>query len=124
MHDQIRVGVVGTSWWADWMHLPSIKSHPQAELAAICGRTREPAEAMAQKYGIPLIFSEYRDMLARGDLQAVIVSTPDDLHHQIVMDALDAGMHVLCEKPLAMNADHARAMYERAEQRGVKHMTF
>ena len=124
MTDRIRVGVVGTSWWADNMHLPSIKSHPRAELAAICGRTREPAEAMAQKYAIPQVYSDYREMIARGDLQALVVSTPDDLHYQITMDALDAGLHVLCEKPLAMNADQARAMYERAEARGVKHMTY
>ncbi len=124
MEDRIRIGVVGTSWWADWMHLPSLKSHPRAELAAICGRNREPAEAMAQKYDIPLVFSDYRDMLARGDLQALVVSTPDDQHYQITMDGLESGLHVLCEKPLAMNAGQARAMYERAEARGVKHMTF
>jgi predicted dehydrogenase len=124
MEDRIRIGVVGTSWWADWMHLPALKSHPRAELAAICGRTRERAEAMAQKYAIPLVFSDYRDMIARGDLQALVISTPDDLHYQITIDALEAGLHVLCEKPLAMNANQAQAMYERAEARGVKHMTF
>lgn len=124
MADSVRVGVVGTSWWADWMHLPALKSHPRVELAAICGRTREPAEAMAQKYDIPLIFGDYKQMLAQADLQALVVSVPDDLHYQIAIDALDDGLHVLCEKPLAMNADQARAMYQRAEQRGVKHMTY
>jgi len=124
MEDRIRIGVVGTSWWADLMHLPTLKSHPRAELAAICGRARQPAEAMAQKYAIPLVFSDYRDMLANADLQALVVSTPDDQHYQITMDALEAGLHVLCEKPLAMSAGQARDMYERASARGVKHMTF
>ena len=53
MSASIKVGVVGTSWWADWMHLPSLASHPRAELAAICGRTPAPAAALAEKYGIP-----------------------------------------------------------------------
>jgi len=53
MSQHIRVGVVSTSWWADTMHLPALKSHPQAELIAICGRNQERATEMAQKYDIP-----------------------------------------------------------------------
>src|SRR5262249_61111457 len=79
---------------------------------------------MEKKYNIPAIFTDYREMIARGSLDALVISTPDDLHYPITMDALDAGLHVLCEKPLALNAAQARAMYERAESVGVKHMTF
>ena len=50
MSAPIRVGMIGTSWWSDWMHLPSLQSHPRVELAAICGRTAEPARRMAEKY--------------------------------------------------------------------------
>jgi predicted dehydrogenase len=57
-------------------------------------------------------------------LHALLVVTPDDLHYSMTMDALDAGLHVLCEKPLALNARQAREMYEKAEAVGVKHMTF
>ena len=52
MKDRVRVGVIGTSWFADLCHLPNLKSHPKAEITAICGRHRERAEEMARKYGI------------------------------------------------------------------------
>ena len=122
MSEQIRVGVIGTSWYADISHLARIKSHPRAELAAICGRDRSRAEEMAGKYGVPLVFTDYRGMIEKADLDALIVSVPDDLHYPMTMDALDAGLHVLCEKPLGLNVEQARAMYEKAEAAGVKHM--
>jgi predicted dehydrogenase len=122
MSEQIRVGIVGTSWWADLMFLPSLKSHPRAEIAAICGRNRQRAEEMAWKYDIPHVFTDYRELIEQGNLQALVVATPDDLHYPITMNALEAGLHVLCEKPLALNAGHAKAMYEKAEAMGVKHM--
>jgi predicted dehydrogenase len=122
--DRVRVGMVGTSWWADGMHLPSLKSHLGADVAAIAGRDQTPARAMAQKYAIPQVFADYRAMIAQAKLDALVVSVPDDLHYPIVMDALDAGLHVLCEKPLAMDAAQAKAMYDKAEAVGVRHMTY
>jgi predicted dehydrogenase len=122
MPERVRVGVVGTSWWADLLYLPSLTSHPRAELVAVCGRDRERAEALARKYGVPQVFTDYRAMIERAGLHALVVSTPDDLHHPIAMQALDAGLHVLCEKPLALNVAQARELYERAEAAGVRHM--
>lgn len=122
MGEKVRVGIIGTSWWADMMYLPSLQSHPQAEIAAICGRNRERAEEMASKYAIPQVFTDYQELIDKGGVQALVVATPDDLHHPITMTALDAGLHVLCEKPMALNAQHAREMYEKAEERGIKHM--
>ena len=106
------------------MHLPNLESHPLAELAAICGRHHIRTEEMAHKYDIPLVFTDYREMIEKGDLDAVVVATPDDLHYQMTMAALDARLHVLCEKPLALNSGRARQMYEKAEAVGVKHMVF
>jgi predicted dehydrogenase len=57
-------------------------------------------------------------------VNALFVVTPDDTHHAITMDALDVGLHIMCEKPLAFNAKQAKEMYEKAEEAGVKHMTF
>jgi predicted dehydrogenase len=124
MADRVRVGVIGTSWFADLMHLPNLKSHPQAEIAAICGRNRERAGEMARKYGIPAVYTDYREMIETGDLHAVEVITPDDLHYPMTMAALDAGLHVLCEKPLALNAAQAEEMADKAAAAGVVHMTF
>ena len=124
MSDQVRVGVVGTSRYADFSHLPGVKSHPRAQLAAICGRNRDRADEMAAKYEIPQVFTDYREMIAKGSLDALVVATPDDLHYPITMAALDAGLHVLCEKPLALNASQAREMLQKAEEAGVVHMPF
>lgn len=122
MTKQIQVGIVGTSWWADMMLLPSLKSHPRVELAAICGRNRDRAEEMAKKYDIPHVFTDYREIIEKGNLQALVIATPDDLHYLMTMSALEAGLHVLCDKPLANTADQAKEMYEKAEAVGVKHM--
>jgi predicted dehydrogenase len=122
MPEAVAVGVIGTSWWADLMYLPSLKDYPRARLAAICGRTEERAAEVAAKYNVPQVFTDYREMIRTASLDAVVVSTPDDLHHPMTMAAIEAGLHVLCEKPLALNASLAKEMYETAEAKGVKHM--
>ena len=120
----VSVGVIGTSMYADLMHLASIKSHPQAKLEAICGRTRTRAEEMATKYEIPNVFTDYEEMIERAELDALIIAAPDDFHSPITIAALDAGLHVLCEKPLALTLEQAREMYHLANTAGVKHMTY
>ena len=122
MPDQVRIGVVGTSWWAELMYLPVLKRHPRAELVAVCGRGRERLDHVAGKYSIPQAFTDYQTMIERAGLDALIISTPDDLHYPIAMSALDAGLHVLCEKPLALDVAQASAMYAKAEAAGVTHM--
>jgi predicted dehydrogenase len=124
MPERVHIGVIGTSGFADLLHLPNLKSHPRAKLAAICGRNRDRADEMASKYDIPRVFTDYRDMIEKGELHAVVIITPDDLHYPMTMAALDAGLHVLCEKPMALNATQAREMYKVAETAGVKHMVF
>jgi predicted dehydrogenase len=124
MTERVRVGVVGTSRFAEILHLAPLQSHPDAEIVALCGRNREHAEQVATKYGITQVVTDWRDLIERGNLQALVVATPDDLHHPITMAALGAGLHVSCEKPLALTASDAEAMYREAEAKGVKHMTF
>jgi predicted dehydrogenase len=123
MSEQLRVGVIGASWYSELRHLPALKSHPRAQTVAICDIDRDRAEEMARKYDIPLVSSDYREVIDKGNLDALLVVTPDDTHYTITMDGLDAGLHVLCEKPLAYNAQQAREMYDKAETMGVKHMT-
>jgi predicted dehydrogenase len=124
MVDQVRVGVVNTSWYADALHLPSLTSHPRATVVALCGRRREQAQELAHKFGIPSVYTDYRAMFEQAGLDAVLIAPPDDLHYPMTMDALDAGLHVLCEKPLGMNGTQARAMAEKAAAAKVKHMVF
>ena len=124
MSSLVRVGVIGTSWWDENFHLPGLKSHPGADLVAICGRNKVRADEVAGKFEIPQVFTDYRKMIADAGLDAIVIASPDDLHNHMAMDALDARLHMICEKPLALTADHARQMYEKAEAAGVTHMTY
>lgn len=117
---KIKIGVVGTSWWADAMYLPALKNHPQALVTAVCGRNRQRAEAFAQRWNIPQVYTAYEEMIATESLDALVVATGNDMHHPITMQALDAGLHVLCEKPLALNVDQAQEMADLAAEKQVK----
>lgn len=120
--EQVRIGIIGTGGWADMFFLPILSGYERADLAAICGRNQERAGEMAAKHGVPLVYHDYRHMIHDAHLDALVVASPDDLHYDMVMAALDADLHVLCEKPLASNAGQARQMLDRAEAAGVKHM--
>lgn len=121
----IRVGAVGPGWWTETMYVPAVASHPNAELTAICGRNRERTQRFADAHGIEHVFTDPDEMFASGTIDAVIISTVNKTHHPLTMAALDAGIHVLCEKPLAMNADEADEMAARARDTGlVCHVPF
>ena len=122
MSKKVQIGIIGTSWWADLMFLPSLKSHDSAKIIAICGRNQIRASEMADKYDIPQVYTNYRQMIEKANLDALIISTPDDLHHKMAIDALDNGLHVLCEKPMALNADQAEEMYQKAKSKNVINM--
>jgi len=122
MTEQVKVGVIGTSWHSDNTHLQILSNYERAALMAVCGRNRDRAEEMAAKHDVPQVFTDYRRMVEEGQLEAVVVASPDDMHFEMVMTALDAGLHVLCEKPVALNATHAKEMYDKAEAADVKHM--
>jgi predicted dehydrogenase len=118
----IRVGIVGTSPWADAMYLPALKDHPQGQIVAVCGRNRDKADAFAVRWNVPNVYTDYRDMIASGKLDALIVASSNDSHYPSTMAALDAGLHVLCEKPLALNAAQAHEMVAKAISTGLKNM--
>jgi predicted dehydrogenase len=108
MKDQVSVGMIGTSWYADRMHLPALKSHVGARLTAICGRDQVRAAELAAKYEIPNLYAGYRDMLQHGDLDAVIIAVPDDLHYPITMAALDAAVGRTCRRDATARRSQAR----------------
>ena len=118
----VKVGLVSTSWFAELVHIPSIQSHAGAELVSICGRNRENAQDVAEKYKIPKVYTDYRAQIDSNELDAIVIASPDDMHYEMVVYALEAGMHVLCEKPMASNVEQARHMVNAAEKAGVVHM--
>lgn len=119
MKNKISVGLVGTSWWADAMYLPALQKHAGADVTAVCGRNRERADALAQRWGIPHVYTDVDEMLSSGHFEAVIVATSNDSHYSIGMKALAHGLPVLCEKPLALTYAQAAEMAALAEEKGV-----
>jgi predicted dehydrogenase len=123
MTDRVRIGLAGTSWWADSMYLPALAKHPLADVRAIVGGSRpEHTREFAARWGIPNAYDSFELMLEREDLDAAMVVAPNIHHHPYTMAALERGLHVLCEKPLGMNSAQAREMTETAERLGVVNM--
>lgn len=119
--DTIRVGIIGSGFGQSAM-IPGFRLTTGVEIVALTSGRRERAEAAAREHGIPHAFDDYRVMLDTVPLDLVAVVTPVYLHYPMTMDALDRGIHVLCEKPMAMNLGEAKAMYERARDKGVVHV--
>lgn len=120
MSARVRVGVVGTSWWADAMYLPALSKHPLADIRGIVGGSRpDHTREFAARWGIPAAYDTLDELLDAEPLDALLVLTPNSNHHASVMAGLARGLHVLCEKPLALSAARAREMAEAAERAGV-----
>lgn len=119
---KVRVGVIGAGSFAEQAHIPGIQAHPRGTVVALCARNRERVEALAQRMNVPDVHTDYHELLARDDIEAVTVCTPDAMHLPVTLDALAAGKHVFCDKPLAMDAGEARRMTEAADHAGLINM--
>src|SRR5262245_8693457 len=117
----IKVGVVGGGFGR--IHILAYRATPGVEVTAFCQRTKASAEKIAREFGIPQVFTDYREMLSKADLDAVSLTTPTNVHLAMASEAFDHGVSILCEKPLAMNQEEAAAMLKRAEEARVIHMT-
>ena len=117
----VRVGVIGGGFGIQ--HLQGYGATEAAEVVAFCQRTKEKAEETAGKFGVPHVYTDYRALLAHPGLDAVSIVAPPHLHAEMVSAAFAKGLHVLCEKPLAMNAAEAQGMLDQAGAAGRVHMT-
>jgi predicted dehydrogenase len=127
----LGVGMVGYAFMGAahsqaWRTVPHVFDLPlRPVLAALCGRDRAGTEAAARRYGFGAVETDWRALLERDDVQLIDVCTPGDSHAEISIAALEAGKHVLCEKPLANTVPEAQAMAAaaaRAQARGVRSM--
>ena len=101
-------------------HLAAVSNlSDRVRVVAIAGRRRERAEATARQYGIPAVLGDYRELLTNRDVDAVVITTPNDSHAAIACDAARAGKHILVEKPMALDTASAETMVRAAEDGGV-----
>jgi len=110
---ELNVGIVGAGGITNY-HIPAYQS-VGANVVAIADLITETAEAQAEKYGIPKVFADYKEML-KEDIQAVSVCVPNKYHASVAIDALNAKKHVFCEKPPALNAQEAKNMAAAAAE--------
>lgn len=117
----IRAAVIGASF-AKAAYLPALASIDDVEIVAVASARLESAQAAASQFQVPYAYDDWRQMLEAHSLDLVGIATPTIHHAPMTLAALEAGAHVLCEKPMAMNSDEARQMLEGAEALGRVHI--
>ena len=96
--------------------IPAIRESKRGELVAVASRSHDKVTAYAKDWGIGMTFDSYEAMFTSGEVDAVYVSVPNQMHAAVTIQALNAGLHVLCEKPFAVTLDEVDAMFARTKQ--------
>ncbi|SDC66010.1 Predicted dehydrogenase [Paenibacillus sp. UNCCL117] len=117
-----RIAIIGCGGIANGKHMPSLSKLSNIEMVAFCDIIEERAQQAAEKYGAEgsSVYTDYREVLSDSSIDIVHVCTPNDSHAEIAIAALEAGKHVMCEKPMAKTAADAKRMVEAAERTGKK----
>ena len=113
----VRIGIVGCGAVAEQGHLPATQHVSQIQVTALVDKNLERASDLAQRFNIPYFTDDYRNIFDKVD--AVIIALPHNLHAQVSIEFLRRGIHVLCEKPMALTADECNRMIEAAHQSGA-----
>lgn len=116
---KLGIGIIGSGGIAQSCHMPGYASIPdKCEILAVCDADPEVAKAAAEKFGVGKVLTEYHELLSMPEIDAVSIATPNAFHKQPTIDALRAGKHVLCEKPMAMNGAECREMMAAEKESG------
>ncbi len=118
----VQLGVIGAGAFAN-THMQFLSVMKDVEVVAFCRRDSAALKEMQAKWKVPHGFTDYRELLKMPGLDAVDIITPTDSHHRITLDAIAAGKHVLCDKPLAITAAQCKEMLDAAEKAKVVHCT-
>jgi predicted dehydrogenase len=115
----LRIGIVGLGAWGTRAHLPAFASLPGVEVVAVVDPDEAAARGAARAHDVGRVETDAMRLFGDpGGLDAVVIATPDDTHRDLVIAAFEAGLHVLCEKPLAYSVDQAEQMLAAAERAG------
>lgn len=119
---KIKIGIIGCGGIANGKHMPSLAKIPEVEMVAFCDIVKDKAEEAAKKYGKEdaKIYEDYKELLKDESIDVIHVCTPNRSHSFITVDALEAGKHVMCEKPMAKTTEDARKMVDAAKRTGKK----
>ena len=122
MGRKVRIGIIGCGGIANGKHMPALKKIEEAEMVAFCDIIEERAVKAAKEFGVEgaKVYTDYRKLLEDESIESVHVCTPNRSHSFITIDALEAGKHVMCEKPMAKTYAEAKKMYETAQRTGKK----
>ncbi len=116
----LQVAVLGAGKWAEEAHIPGWIRDPRAEIVAICDPILERAEAFARKFDVPEFSDDWQATVSRGNVDVIDVCTPSRTHFDLAWAALEAGKHVLCEKPVSSDYRETRRAAEFARGKGLK----
>ena len=116
----IRVGIIGCGGIANGKHMPALQKVENCRMVAFCDIIPERAEKAAAQFGTPdaKTYADYKELLKDESIDVVHVCTPNRSHSFITVDALEAGKHVMCEKPMAINSAEAKKMVDAANRTG------
>ena len=120
MIDKVRWGVLGTAKIALTKVIPAMQQSDWCEIVAIASRDFAKAEESAERLEIPKAYGSYEELLADNSIEAVYIPLPNHLHVPWTIKAAEAGKHVLCEKPIALNAAEARTLINVRDRTGVR----
>src|ERR1051326_4832817 len=116
---KVRWGVLGVARIATVKVIPAMLQCSHAEMVGIASRSRDKAEAAAREFGIPRAYGSYEEMLDHPEIAAVYNPLPNHLHVPLSLRAIERGKHVLCEKPIALEAAEARQLITARDRAGV-----
>jgi predicted dehydrogenase len=113
---KIRIGMVGAGANTRLRHIPGLREQPEVEIVAVCNRRPESTAAIAREFGVARTYSQWQDLVADRDVDAVVIGTWPYLHCPITLAALERGLHVLTEARMSMNAAQAHEMLKAAQK--------
>jgi predicted dehydrogenase len=119
----VRIAIIGAGKVSDYHHVPGIRLDGRCRLVAACDADAKLLEARKKEWGIEKVTTDYQQICSDPQIDAVMIATPNFTHRAIAVAAAKAGKHVMCEKPLGLNAGEVREMYVAARDAGVVHMT-
>ena len=125
MADNVRLGLIGVGNWMRRRMLPTFQVVPGAQFQAVANRSMASSEKAAEEFDVPIALADWKELIKRDDVDAVVIGTPPYLHFEAVMTALEAGKHVLCVPHITMsNVDDLKTMQRKSEQTGRKFQVY